>query len=90
MDIKYGVLAIVIICVIILIIGSIKQKSQLLLNFLVRAVLGMISIYFVNSFLESQNINMLVGINPISAVTVGILGISGFVLLYGIMLYQLL
>jgi len=90
MDIKSGVLAIVVICVVILIIGSVKQKSQLVLNFCVRIVLGMISIYFLNNFLETQNINMLVGINPISALTIGTLGISGFVLLYGIMLYKLM
>ncbi|MFP3155725.1 pro-sigmaK processing inhibitor BofA family protein [Lachnospiraceae bacterium ZAX-1] len=87
---EYGVLAIALICLIVLLIGVLKQKAQIVLNFCVRMVLGMISVYFLNHFLEIQHIELAVGLNPISALTVGILGISGFALLYGIMLYKFL
>ena len=87
---EYGVIAIIAICALVLIIGALKQKSKALFHFLTRAVLGMISIYFCNEFLKMQSISASVGLNPISFLTVGTLGISGFALLYGIILYQLL
>ncbi len=85
---EYGVLAIVAICVLVLVIGTVKQKSKMFFNFLIRAVLGVTGIYFCNQFLEMQKISVTVGLNPISFLTVGTLGFGGFALLYGIMFYQ--
>ena len=86
----YGVMAIVAICVLVLIIGALKQRAKVLFHFAVRAVIGVISIYFCNIFWEMQDISVSVGINPVSFLTVGSLGISGFALLYGIMFYKIL
>lgn len=86
----YGVAAIVIICVLVLAIGTLKQKSKVLFQFLARAVVGLISIYFCNEMLALQNISVSVGMNPVSFLTVGVLGVSGFALLYGILFYQIL
>lgn len=87
---EYGVIAIVAICILVLVIGVLKQKSKWLFHFLVRAILGWTAIYFCNEFLKMQAVSVAVGLNPISFLTVGTLGISGFALLYGIMLYQIL
>lgn len=87
---EYGVIAIIAICVIVLTIGALKQKAQVIFRFVMRAIVGLISIYFCNEFLKMQEISVAVGINPISFLTVGILGFSGFALLYGIMFFQTL
>ena len=87
---KYGVIAIVAICILVLGIGVLKQKFKIMFHFLIRAVVGLIAIYFCNLFLEMQGISVAVGINPISFLTVGTLGFCGFALLYGVMLYEIL
>lgn len=86
----YGMIAIVAICALVLVIGAVKQKSKVLFQFMARAMLGLVSIYFCNKFLEIQKIPVAVGLNPVSFLTLGTLGISGFALLYGILLYEFL
>ena len=63
----------------------IGKKMQMLLNFMIRVVLGGIGIIYANDFLASQEIAISVGLNPVSLLTIGILGIGGFALLYGIL-----
>lgn len=87
---EYGVIAIIAICVLVLAIGALKQKAQVIFRFVMRVIVGLISIYFCNEFLKMQEISVSVGLNPISFLTVGILGFSGFALLYGIMFFQTL
>jgi len=84
----YGVIAIIVICVFILFIGILKQKVQFVFNFVVRGILGLTTLYFCNGLLKMQGISIGVGINPISFLTIGSLGISGVALLYGILLYK--
>ena len=67
-----------------------KQKSQIVWNFLVRSVLGAICILFTNDFLAAQGIAVAVGLNPVSLLTVGTLGFGGFAALYGILFTQFL
>lgn len=59
-------------------------------NFIVRAIFGLGMIFFVNEFLSGRGIEMMVGINLISLLTTGTLGIPGVCLLYGIAFYQFL
>jgi hypothetical protein len=87
---NYGIFAIVAICTVVLCIGILKKRAQIIFRFFFRVVLGLISIYFTNRFFETQDVALFVGLNPGSALTVGTLGFSGFVLLYGIMLYRIL
>ena len=54
------------------------------LNFLLRMVFGAIGIQIINAVLISQNITVFVGLNALTLLTVGSLGISGLGLLYGI------
>lgn len=60
------------------------------LNFVMRAVLGTIAIYFINTALEKVGISLGVGINAATVLTSGILGFPGLLALYGIGFYKLL
>ena len=48
METKYGIWAILGMCVLILFLGGVKKKSEYILNFLVRVVVGLVCIYFAN------------------------------------------
>lgn len=52
--------------------------------FLLRAVLGTVAIYFINSFLASSGFSLNVGIGVTSTLVSGALGAPGVLLLYGI------
>lgn len=80
---SYGLMAGV--CVLVLMIAMLKRRAQLLLNFLVRMVLGAVCITFMNELFASQGITLAVGINPLSLLTSGTLGFGGVALLYGIL-----
>ena len=60
------------------------------LNFLLRMVFGAIGIKIINAILISQNISVFVGLNVLTLLTVGSLGISGLGLLYGIAAFGIL
>ena len=65
-----------------------EQRSDFMVNFLVRGVLGIAMIFFINEFLAAKDISLSVGLNPITFVTSGTLGTPGVALLYGITFYQ--
>lgn len=67
-----------------------EQRSHVLVNFIVRAIVGVAMIFFVNEFLSSQGISVQVGMNPVTVLTSGILGTPGVALLYGISFYRFL
>lgn len=90
MDTKYGMLAMAAICIVVLAIGFLRRNAEVLLNFMVRAVVGTLAIYLTNMMLLEMGMEGAVGINPISVLTVGSLGTGGFGLLYGILFYNLL
>ena len=90
MDMKFAAMAVAGICILVLLIGILKQKSEFILNFLVRMSVGLICVYFVNTFLAARGIGVAVGVNLLSALTLGSLGFCGFLLLYGILFLDLL
>ena len=59
-----------------------------MINFFVRVILGIAMIFFVNEFLEFENIAVRVGMNPLTLLTSGVLGTPGVALLYGIAFYR--
>ena len=65
-----------------------KEHTSFLINFIVRAVIGIGLIFFVNKYLSYKQIEIAVGLNPVSVLTSGFLGVPGVVLLYGILVYQ--
>lgn len=90
MEKYYGVAMIAVICVLILFIGAMKQKAEILTTFVLRAFAGAVGIYAVNGMLKSQGLEVVPGVNPVTVLTVGTLGISGFALIYAILFYRLL
>ncbi len=90
MDIKTGALALGGICMLALAIGVLRRKAEIVLNFFVRAILGIVAIYTVNMMLNGLGIEEAVGLNLINVLTVGSLGTGGFALLYGILFYNML
>ncbi len=90
MESYYGVAAIAVICVLILFLGAMKQKAEVLTTFVLRSFAGVVGICIVNEILKNQGITMAPGVNPVTVLTVGSLGISGFVLIYAILFYRLL
>jgi len=77
-------------CVLVLGIGLIRKKAEILLNMGVRAVTGTLTIYFVNGFLASSGISAAVGINLLTVLTSTFLGFPGVLALYGIHFCSLL
>lgn len=61
-----------------------NRKSSVIVNFLIRAVVGFAIIFFLNQFLAMQGMNVKVGMNPATFVTTGTFGAPGVALLYGI------
>lgn len=88
---KFGdIAAILAVCALVLIIGAMGRKIEWLINFVLRAVMGTIGIYFLNGLLIAQNISAVVGINPMTFLTSGILGFPGLIVLYGINFFKVL
>lgn len=64
-----------------------EKKSGIIINFLVRAVVGVTLIFFINEYLMTKGIDANVGINLINFTVSGVFGVPGVALLYGIGLY---
>ena len=65
-----------------------KWLSDMVINFFVRMMIGVALIFLVNQFLAEKEINVSVGLNPVTAITSGTLGVPGVCLLYGIVWYH--
>lgn len=59
-------------------------------NFILRGILGMGLIFFINHYVLPDENTLNVGMNLVSFLTSGTLGIPGVCLLYGILMYQFL
>lgn len=84
MDQKLSIGIIAGICILVLAIALVKKYLQTFFNFLVRVVLGAIGILAVNDFFQGQALQVAVGLNPATLLTIGVLGFGGFVMLYAI------
>ena len=74
----------------IIVISNIGGDSMKILNFLLRMVYGAVGIQVVNLILSAVGISVSVGLNLVSLLTVGTLGVSGLGLLFGISAYGVL
>lgn len=83
-------LFIVFACIVVLFICAMRKKVEWLLNIVMRSILGTIAIYFINLILSGLGIDLHVGINAVTVLTSGILGIPGLLALYGLGIYQML
>ena len=69
---------------------SYEAKSRNSDNLRAPGFAGAVGIYAVNGMLKSQGLEVVPGVNPVTVLTVGTLGISGFALIYAILFYRLL
>lgn len=67
-----------------------KKIISAAVRFFVRAAIGMAMIFFINQYVIPPDSSINVGLNAVSFLTSGTLGIPGVGLLYGIMCYQIL
>lgn len=90
MDTYTGVFLIVEILVLVLLIGAMKSRAEWIVNFVLRGVMGMMIVYFLNFLLADTMPDMRIGYNSITFLAGGFLGIPGVAMLYGINFYMLL
>ncbi len=65
-----------------------QKPVSFLVKFIMRAIIGMGLIFFINQYIIPQEAAWKVGLNAVSFLTSGTLGIPGVCLLYGILIYQ--
>lgn len=68
----------------------VKKIMSAVVHFFVRAAIGMALIFFINQYVIPSDSSINVGLNAVSFLTSGTLGIPGVGLLYGIMCYRIL
>lgn len=90
MDTYTSIFYIVGILVIVLLIGAFKNRTEWMINFILRGISGMLMIYFLNFLFEKQNAAVEMGYNLVTFLTSAILGFPGVVMLYGINFYMIL
>ncbi len=78
---------IIIACILFIAICIIRRRPDLIINFGLRACIGTAAIYLLDLILRSRGYSINVGINGITILTNGFLGLPGFLLLYGLAFY---
>lgn len=84
MGVMEGVLAIIGVCVVVLLLVLCRKRVDIVVNFILRGLVGVVLIYLINDVLLFQKIPATVGINLISVSISGMFGLPGVALLYGI------
>lgn len=72
------------VCALVLLMGRLKRGAVLLVNFLFRAVVGSLFIYLVDVLLVQLQLSCGVGLNTVTVLTCGFLGIPGAAGLFGL------
>ncbi len=80
-------IGIILACIVFIGVCIIKRRPDLIVDFGLRAIVGTAGIYILDLVLRSNGYNINVGINSVSVITNGLLGLPGFILLYGIAVY---
>jgi inhibitor of the pro-sigma K processing machinery len=89
MQLNQAVILMTAMCFIVLAIVLAKNKLEFIINIVLRMVSGVVCIHFLNSLFVTMGINLLVGINPGTIGTIGVLGIPGFLLVYAVSIFNL-
>ncbi|OUP50311.1 hypothetical protein B5F18_03770 [Lachnoclostridium sp. An181] len=65
-----------------------EGKFRFIRSFVLRMIVGVVCIVLVNQYLNIKDIDISVGLNPISVGVSAVLGVPGVALMYGILFYQ--
>ena len=84
MELMVSINVIVGVCGVVLAIHLMRRSAAFLLGFIARMCLGIIEILLINRVLAGAGIAVMVGINPLTLLTSGILGFAGVGLLFAI------
>lgn len=84
-----SIVFIVIIVACLIFIGAciIRRRPDIIINFGLRACIGTVGIYLLDLIFKSKGYDFYVGINGATVLTNGVLGLPGFLLLYGLAVY---
>lgn len=74
-------------CLVFLAICLVRRRPDLIVNFGLRSCIGTAGIYILDFILQSKGYDLGVGINAATILTNGLLGIPGFIMLYGLAAY---
>lgn len=85
--VNIALIGIIIACIVFIIVCLVKRRPDLIVNFALRACVGTAGIYALNLVLGSRGYDINVGINSGSVLANGLLGLPGFLLMYGLAIY---
>lgn len=80
-------IGIIVICIAFIIVCLIKRRPDLLIDFALRACLGTAGIYLLDFMLLRGGYDIHVGVNSMTILANGLLGLPGFILMYGLAIY---
>ena len=75
---------------IVLMMGLLRNKAEWVINFVLRGIMGMLEIYFLNMILAMSTFGVSIGYNLYTFLISGIMGLPGVALMYGIHFYMML
>lgn len=82
------ILAVIIVaCLVFIGICIVRKRSDLVMDFLLRACVGTAGIYLLDFALTISGYQITVGVNAFTVLSNGLLGLPGFILLYGLAFY---
>ena len=90
LDKSQGMLYMFLIFGVLMMIILFKTKIEFFINMVLRMMMGTIGVCFVNGILLSQGMESGIGVNLLTLGVIGTLGLPGFLLLYGMVFYELL
>lgn len=78
---------IIVACLIFIGVCVVKRRPDMIINFGLRTCIGTLGIYLTDFILRSKGYDISVGINGATILTNGLLGLPGFLMLYGLAVY---
>lgn len=80
-------IVIIVACLVFIAVCVIRRRPDLIVDFGLRAAVGTAGIYLLDFVLRLKGMDISVGVNGVSVLANGLLGLPGFLLLYGLAFY---
>ena len=74
------------ICIVFVVCVIFQKQLKYLLQFIIQGTIGGLGFLLINTLFSFLGITLAVGVNGLTFLITGLLGLPGFVMLYGIML----